>query len=168
MLSKLLKADDCKKCKKCCKFFLKEDWDIPLITETEKNLQNFNSNIVYFHSKLWKINILGLNNKKRTACPFLDESRGCILKDNKPFECKIWPFQIMKRKKNIPLIALSKECSIINNCDKESLITMAIENKDKLFKVAIEYPEMLKCFSDDYEVILEFDQESFHENRYCI
>jgi len=157
MLDKVLKAEDCKKCKKCCKFFLKEDWDIPLLTESEKNLQIFNSNILYFRSKLWKINILGLNNKEKTACPFLDESRGCILRENKPFECKIWPFQIMKRKKNKPLIALSKECPIINNCDKEKLIAIAIENKDELFKIAIEYPEILKHFSNDYELLLELD-----------
>lgn len=157
MLSKILKTEDCKCCKKCCKFFLDEDWDIPLLTESEKNLHEFNPNIVYSHSKLWKINILGLNNEIKTSCPFLDESIGCILSDNKPFECKIWPFHIMKRNGNELLITLSKECPIINKCDKEKIIAIAIDNKDKLFKVAFEYPEILKHFSDDYEIILKFN-----------
>jgi len=157
MLSKILKAEDCKRCKKCCNFFLSEDWDIPLFTESEMNLNIINSNIVFYRSKLWKIRILGLNNEKRTPCPFLDESTGCILKDNKPFECKIWPFQIMKSNKSKSLIALSKECPIINMYGKDELIAIAQENKDVLFKVAREYPEILKNFNNDYEVILDFN-----------
>jgi len=157
MLNKVLKAKDCKKCKQCCQFFLNEDWDIPFLTEFEMNLHKFNSNIVYSHSKLWKINILGLNNENTTACPFLDKNEGCMLKDNKPFECKIWPFILMKKTNNKPLIALSNDCAIINKCDKDTLIAIALKNKDKLFKVALEYPEILKHFSDDYELILKFD-----------
>jgi Fe-S-cluster containining protein len=157
MLGRVLKPEDCKKCKECCKFFLDEDWDIPILTKSEKNLQQYDSNIVYFRSGLWKINILGLNNEERIACPFLVEDTGCILKNNKPFECRIWPFNIMRQKKNKLFIALSKECPVINKCDKKELIAIVMKNKDELINAALENPEIIKNFNDNYEVILEFE-----------
>lgn len=159
MLTKILKAKDCKKCKQCCQFFLNEDWDIPFFTEYEMILRKFSAdtNIVYFHSRLWKINILGLNNTNTTACPFLDKNKGCMLKESKPFECRIWPFILMKSEENKPLIALSKDCSIINKYNKNVLIAIALENKEELFKVAYEYPEILKHYNDNYELIIEID-----------
>ena len=29
-------------------------------------------------------------------CPALDPDKGCTLGDNKPFDCKIWPYRIME------------------------------------------------------------------------
>ena len=87
----------------------------------------------------WRNNAIKLNNrffkvntrkKKGRTCMFLDENSGCILKENRPALCKIYPFWVDSHNKVI-YEAVNKRCLIVqsNQSISEGLAQMGETEK---------------------------------------
>ena len=59
-------------------------------------------------------------------CSMLDHTKGCKMEENKPFDCKIWPFRIMALN-NTQVITLSPVCPVVKTRSLDELSAFAAE-----------------------------------------
>jgi len=79
------------------------------------------------------------NPDEEVPCPFLDPSNGCILSfEEKPFDCKIWPFRAVKFPDGQSCVALTPSCRVINSLDFETVKSFA---RDYLEKDILSYAD---------------------------
>ena len=128
MLSKILSKEECAKCRICCCFDSYDIWETPYISQTlaSKILQEYTPKQEFIKKEnhfLFKMD------KEQNAdlyyCPMLDNEKGCILGDDKPFDCRIWP-----------------------------LTKTANELADQIFEYADENQEAVKPYLDGYPILV--------------
>ncbi len=73
MLSKILSKETCCDCRFCCVFSKQAMWELPSTIKAELN-----------------------ENDEELRCPHLDPGLGCVLGDDKPLACKLWPIRVME------------------------------------------------------------------------
>ena len=107
MLTHLFTPDQCARCKLCCNFHRSTAWETPsLEPETAAALhaagvplqQRDDASCTFcltFHT----------HDPEETAnCPMLDPEKGCTLpREQRPFECRIWPLRLMKGTQGLSL-----------------------------------------------------------------
>ncbi len=159
MMDKLLLPEDCAKCEFCCSFRRQSLNLTPYFAkETIEEIQRLYPFAQFKTLPNGAVTIdiddkyMTDDSEEEALCPF--NRQGCILPDNlKPFDCKLWPFRLMKSERG-PVIALVPTCPKIRRDDEEKLREVA----DSLAKEAKEYagthPEIMIEYRDDYTVIL--------------
>lgn len=153
MLKKILSSETCKNCRVCCVFDRDDVWEIPLVSE------EIYKDIIKERPELKLINrgktsyVFDMEFKEDglTYCPALSET-GCTLGKNKPFDCRIWPFRVMK-KGDDPVITLSPVCEFINPRDK-NVQSLAEELAPIIFSEAERNPDIIKDYIEGYPVML--------------
>ena len=154
MLSQYIKKENCHKCQFCCRFNYNNLWDVPLFTNEEKEKwEKKYSSITFKKMKtLWTPTLIVEG--EYFNCPFLNHD-GCILGKNKPFDCAIWPFYVMKKEGNI-VLAKCNDCQTINEVSKESLMLSMnvhiLQIKDYIDK----FPDYIKPHISAYEVFFTY------------
>ena len=131
MLKKILSKDTCAKCRICCIFNEDDVWEAPYgIKLTEKQSDGL------FH------------------CSHLGKN-GCMLSDEKPFECKIWPFRVMDYDGKL-VIALSSICPSLYHRPINELSDFLKEENlgDIIFKEARKNPGIIKPYENGYPIFL--------------
>lgn len=163
MLSKILSKETCKNCKFCCSFKRQSLWETPLFSAKQKDfLQN---KYPFSKFKLVKDDVftIDLDNSYKTndeneeaKCYFLDTNNGCILsKDEKPFDCSIWPFRLMKKQDKL-VIALTPTCPAINKIPLEEISEFVkTELATKIFAQGRKEPYIIKEYKDGFPIIVE-------------
>lgn len=160
MLSEILSKTECARCRVCCVFDETDIWEMPLITsELAAKLQK----------KYPKLNLkkMGENTscmviepkfdkKGLCQCPFLTE-KGCALGDEKPFNCRIWPFRVMK-KGDLLLLTLSPVCKSVSSRPISKIAKFAVKIAPKIFDEAEKNPEMIKDYREGYPVFAVKEQ----------
>lgn len=151
MLTEILSRESCAECKVCCVFDREDCWEMPLIkpdlaAAIEKD---------YPGVKMKKTGVCNVfepdfGEDGLASCPMLTE-KGCKLGENKPFDCRIWPFRIMKRDKLL-LLTLSPVCETVSNLPVSKISEFAGKISDKIFEEAKSNPEMIKDYIDGYPV----------------
>lgn len=110
MLTNILSRDTCASCRVCCAFDSDDIWEAPVIaSELKSKIQNRfpGQELVPFKdSFLLKMEA---SQDGLYYCPMLSE-KGCVLGDEKPFDCKIWPFRVMNFM-GTRVITISPVCS---------------------------------------------------------
>ncbi len=153
MLSKILSNETCGKCKGCCYFDKDDLWEVPLLTPETADIieKNYPETKLIKNKSLMSFDVPELSGDEMFVCPMLTD-KGCILKDDKPFDCKIWPFRIMYDENKNVSIAVSAYCKPVSSMPKEKLKDFLISSGliDKIKKYYLEYPESIKKFSKDY------------------
>ena len=153
MLSKILSNETCGKCKGCCYFDKDDLWEVPLLTPETADIieKNYPETKLIKNKSLMSFEVPELSGDEMFVCPILTDN-GCILKDDKPFDCKIWPFIIMYDENKNASIAVSSYCKPVSSLSKEKLKDFLISSGliDKIKKYYLEYPESIKKFSKDY------------------
>ncbi len=141
MISHLLSRADCAKCKICCKYSQGSKWDAPGFTEEE--LQ-FSKNIkeVSFtrRNNLFYLDLINVG-KGEYRCQMFRE--GCILADNKPFKCAIWPLYIVKRQERLAIV-ISSICPELQKRTDEELLTAVAIIEEKIKNTIILHPELVE------------------------
>lgn len=144
MLTKLLSRDTCAACKICCGFEDCDLWEAPVITPNvkEKILEKFPEQ--GFSGKL-------LSMEKSADglyyCPMLTD-RGCALGEEKPFDCRIWPFRVMDFCGRL-VVTLSPVCpALFKNSVAEISALLSDGLAEKIFAAAENYPEIVKPYND--------------------
>ena len=95
-----------------------------------------------------------LINNELFYCPALDMEKGCILGDNKPFDCRIWPYRIMNigGKRAITIAPICEE--LFNRPISEIVGFLKDELAEKIFDYADKHPEIIKEYDDMYPILL--------------
>ncbi len=91
------------------------------------------------------------DSSEEALCPFNEV--GCILpEDLKPFDCKLWPFRLMKSGDGLAL-ALVPTCPAILKADPEKLKEVAQSVAKEAAEYAKTHPEIVIEYRDDYQIM---------------
>ncbi|WP_028511171.1 hypothetical protein [Ruminococcus sp. NK3A76] len=155
MLEKLLTKEDCAKCRLCCKFDSYDLWQTPVIYRSlaSRILQEYSPKIKFVKRDE---HFLMKMDKEEGAdvyfCPLLDHEKGCIMGDEKPFDCEIWPFMVMElcgRK----VLTLSPACPVVNSLKFDDVCVTAAEIAPGAFAMADEHPELVRPYLEDHPIL---------------
>ncbi len=167
-LSPFINSADCASCRFCCSFRRCSIWETPIFTE--ENLSaikaqdmekgtNLSAHLVQFKTSGRTYARYDLTNAYKTqdseeevACPYLDTERGCILNEaEKPWDCKIWPLRVAKKKSGEIVIALTPTCPAVNKHDVNIITNYVNQHlRDRLLAYAMEHPQLIKEFEEDF------------------
>lgn len=165
MLSELMSKDTCAACRYCCSFKSTSLWELPTFPEDViKKLaddKGFKYTLQESHAHSFGLFDLkgeyqSANPAEEVPCPFLDRSTGCTLNEkDKPFDCKLWPFRVM-RKDGLLLLTISIACPSIMSWELEQLRSYAQEKLKKPVRAyADEHPYIIKDMMDGYIALVE-------------
>lgn len=160
MLTKILSRSECAECKVCCVFDRSDVWEMPLITP--KLAEALKTD--YPDIKLKKISEnascqvtdVEFDEEGLCTCPLLTE-KGCALGENKPFDCRIWPFRVMK-KGNLLLLTLSPVCNSVSSLSVAKVSEFVPEIAPKILEEAKRNPEMVKEYIEGYPIFAVWEQ----------
>ena len=155
MLKKILSGSSCAKCRLCCVFDSSDVWETPVFTEEIKNKILSEKPDTQFIKKDsgFILNAGELADDQLFTCPALTE-KGCMLGDDKPFDCRIWPYRIM----NVggkEAVTIASICSELYNRPLSQIIDFLKEGlAQQIFSYADSHPEIVKPYEQGYPVLL--------------
>lgn len=158
------KKDTCTKCKKCCRFDDKDLYFAPILTDEEMETiigLGYSPNLFSKfkdYNKIFQLKLI--KNGKKYDCPFLDlQSHLCKIYPNRPFDCRIWPFIIMRDKKNKVVIGcFNKEyCDIVYSKKEFDIFSNKLLKwieKEKIVELISKYPGLIWDYEEDTSIIM--------------
>ncbi len=161
MLSKLLSRKECAECRICCCFDSSDIWETPIIDSiTQQKVKSINPNQEFLdfennkNSKLLKL-------KKQLDedlyyCTLLDKNIGCKLGAEKPFDCRIWPFRVLKLDSRL-VVGLSPVCPVVAKRPVEQVAEVARELAPMIFEYAKKNPDIVKEYKPEYTILVVDD-----------
>lgn len=155
MLKKILKSESCAECRLCCVFDRYDAWETPVFTESIcKRIRSAKPDTEFIQKDggyIFKVKQLDENDL--FTCPALTE-KGCMLGDDKPFDCRIWPYRIMwvDGKRAITIASICKE--MFDRPISQLVGFLREELAEKIFSYADEHPEIVKPYYDGYPVLM--------------
>lgn len=154
MLRKLLKPEQCAKCRICCGFVEDDKWEIPLLAgEKERAAAEKlapTEPVPGTHSCVFRMDFQG---SKLVYCPALGEN-GCTLGEERPFDCKIWPFRVNDLN-GTWVVTLSPVCPEVVKLPLSEISRFVNSNgfAEKLFRHAELFPETVKPYIPGYPIL---------------
>lgn len=156
MLSKLLSREECASCRICCTFDDDDIWETPVIYNELAEKVSDETGAKILDKKDYKLFSLSKKeNDELYYCTALDRQNGCTLsKTTKPFDCKIWPFRVMRLKGlDSIVITLSPVCPVVKTKPLKMILQTLDEIKDEIFKEARSHPFIIKDYIDGYPIL---------------
>ncbi len=154
MLTELLSHSTCAKCRVCCVFDKSDLWEMPIISgKTEEALKKDYPNIkLTNHPKSSEFKTINaeFDDKGLAYCPLLTEN-GCGLGEEKPFDCRIWPFRVMK-KDNMLLLTLSPVCDYVSSLPVSKISRFVPKISEIAFEEAEKRIDTVLDYIEDYPV----------------
>lgn len=158
MLKKILNPKSCAACRVCCGFDREDVWEVPLISHELADYikKNINADIALEpvgDEYRFKMNFK--DGEELSYCPMLTDT-GCILKDSKPFDCRIWPFRVMKISDGIIGITVSPVCEAVSALSVSKLtefITGGEGIAEVIFDYAKAHPDIVKEYIENYPIL---------------
>lgn len=159
MLKKILDGSSCAECRLCCVFDKDDIWETPVFTdEIRQKILKAKPDAEFIPKDGGYTFLVGeLKDEELFYCPALTEN-GCMLEDDKPFDCRIWPYRIMevggKR-----AIAIASICEELYNRPLSQLTEFLKEGlAETIFRYADAHPEIVKQYYSGYPVLM-FEEE---------
>lgn len=137
MLKNVLSGKQCASCRICCSFVKKDAWEAPIFTETEMEKilkagirgDRFQAFMDEDGNTVYRAVYEFQSEKEILLCPCLDEKTGCLLGEQKPFACKIWPLRICQEDGQLvlgiadccPAFAGDKKGALLSELDERGL-----------------------------------------------
>lgn len=155
MLKKILNSGTCAECRLCCVFDRYDVWETPVFTEKIRDIILDSKPGTEFVSKdggyIFKVG--NLSDDGLFSCPALTET-GCMLGDEKPFDCRIWPYRIMEINGR-RAITIASICEELYNRPLSQLVEFLKDGlADEIFSYADSHPEIVKPYYEGYPVLL--------------
>lgn len=155
MLKKILEGRACAECRLCCVFDRYDVWETPVFTEQIKEkIKEYSPESGFVPvdgGYIFKVD--SFNDEGLFLCPALTE-KGCMLGDEKPFDCRIWPYRIMSvggRR----AITIASICDELYNRPLSQLVDFLKEGlAEEIFSYADQHPEIVKPYYEGYPVLL--------------
>lgn len=155
MLKEILDPKSCAECKLCCIFDRYDVWETPVFNEeTMQKIVSVKPDTQFIGKDGGYIfKVTELDENQLFSCPALTE-KGCMLGDEKPFDCRIWPYRIMDIN-GLKAITIASICDELYNRPLSQL-TNFLKNglADKIFEYAEMHPEIVKPYYDGYPVLM--------------
>ena len=159
MLKNILKGSDCAACKICCVFDKYDLWETPVLHGELKDLvaERFPGTAFVQKGGGWLFRMEGTEEagEELYYCPMLDREKGCRLGDDKPFDCRIWPYRVMelggKR-----VISMASICPTMYKKPLNELRGELERNglAEKIFAFAEEHPDIVKPYDNGYPILM--------------
>lgn len=157
MLEGLLERKTCAACKICCGFDNTDLWEMPVMnTKTAARLKEIKPDTKFTECDGGFVTDAGnLPDGELFYCPALDHEKGCMLGEDKPFDCRIWPFRVMEDPdKRFRMITVSPVCPEIYDRPLSQLsefVKKKLENT--IFEYAEKNPEIIKEYIEGYPIL---------------
>lgn len=155
MLSKILSKEECAKCRICCCFDSSDIWEAPVITKSKADeiLENYNETQRFLENgDSFIFDMEKEPDEDLYYCSMLDRENGCVMKDSKPFDCRIWPFRVMDLNGTL-VLTLSPVCPVVKTRALEELCDFATELAPVVFKQAKAEPVIVKPYINGYPIL---------------
>lgn len=163
MLKHLLHPDVCAQCRQCCIFSNYDVWDLPVLSGDVRELCRTLLPELEFLSKGKESYLFRIRQTSPDGlffCPVLDPGHGCRLGDQKPFDCQIFPFQIVAIQ-NRHAIILSRLCDPMMDMPVRKLTDFLEQGlAQKIFSYAREHPDVIRYY-DGHSPVLFWEQDKF-------
>ena len=157
MLTKLLSRSTCADCRQCCIFDRYDVWDMPLLdTRTRRRVQALVPDAEYISKgrESWIFRVRTLNAHECFVCPLLDPDKGCMLGEEKPFDCRIWPFRIMETGGR-QAITIAPICEAMMAQPIGVLLSFLKEElADTIFAYAEQHPDVVQPYDSLYPILM--------------
>ena len=158
MLTDVLSPSDCARCGFCCSFRRQSLNLTPCFAkETVAEISRLypEARFKTLPNGAVTIDIAGNyrtnDSEEEALCPF--NRTGCVLPERlKPFDCKLWPFRLMKCGDGLAL-ALVPTCPWIGKADMDRLKAKAAAVAEAAVEYAKTHPEIVIEYRADYRVI---------------
>ena len=159
MLKNILSPKTCAGCKICCSFDKYDVWETPVISmELKKKIEGTNPELKFVSKGNSGAFIFNMEEawdeeKELFICPALDPKSGCTLGENKPFDCKIWPYRIMDLNGAL-VISIASICpSLYSKPLKELVDELEKGLADRIFEEAAKDPAIIKPYENGYPIL---------------
>ena len=157
MLKKILSRTTCAACQLCCQFDASDIWELPVLpAETVAAIQKYRPETAFVPVGAEQTFAAPpLKGEELYACPVLTE-HGCGLSEqDKPFDCKVWPFRLMRTANGTVCISISDLCTGVQLHEVEQLQAFLREGlAETMFTYAKAHPDHIHAWHDGYRVIL--------------
>lgn len=159
MLKNILSPNTCAQCRICCIFDKYDVWETPVISEELKGKISAERNDLRFAAKgdsgayIFNMEDSWDEEKELFICPALDAEKGCTLGENKPFDCKIWPYRIMDLNGTL-VISIASICPDLYEKPLGALVG-ELDNglAEKIFAEAERNPAIIKPYEQGYPIL---------------
>lgn len=155
MLKKILKSSSCADCRLCCIFDRYDIWETPVFTQKirDKILESKPETKFIKKDGGYIFRVEEFSAEGLFSCPALTE-KGCILGDEKPFDCRIWPYRIMDISGR-RAITIASICEELYNRPLSQLVDFLKSGlADEIFSYADSHPEIVKPYYEGYPVLM--------------
>ena len=155
MLKEILSPESCAKCRLCCGFDREDMWENPVISsEIAENVRKKcpGGKLNSFGKQSFAFE-LDFGDKDIAYCPALSET-GCTLGEDKPFDCKIWPYRVMEKEGRL-VLTLSPVCSILSAESRDKTAAFAEKLAPIAFAEAKKNPDIIKKYIEGYPILAE-------------
>lgn len=160
MLKNILSPSDCAKCRICCIFDKYDVWETPVIPgELRSRIAAERDDLKFVQKGCEDAYIFNMEDtwdeeKEIFLCPALDPQKGCTLGENKPFDCRIWPYRIMefggKR-----VITIASICPEMYSKPLSALVEQLEKGlADVIFAEADKNPSVVKPYEHGYPILM--------------
>lgn len=155
MLSEILSREECANCQICCCFDDDDIWEAPVITaeKAKKIVEKYKPEQDFVDQNGVKILHMEKEpNEELYYCSLLDHKKGCVMGNEKPFDCRIWPFRIMEFNSQT-VITLSPVCPIVKNRPLDKIMNTLNKISPLIFEQAEKHPEIVKPYIKGYPIL---------------
>lgn len=158
MIKDILDSKTCVDCRLCCIFDRYDVWETPVFDEnTKQKLEKVRNAEFISKDGGYIFKVEKFDDDGLFTCPALDKDKGCILGDEKPFDCRIWPYRIMcigdKR-----AITIANICDAMYNKKLSELVEFLKKGlASEIFRYADTHPEIVKPYDYSYPILLVED-----------
>ena len=124
MLRKILSPETCAACRLCCGFDCTDTWEFPVLPqETVEAMHRMGASPKLVPAgEEQTFAAPPLRDEELFFCPMLCET-GCTMGAEKPFDCKVWPFRMMRDLTGNVRVAVAGYCSGMERYTDEQLET---------------------------------------------
>lgn len=153
MLKEILSPSSCAGCRLCCGFDESDLWEIPVFSaDTSERLEKERPELTLLpYGTGSRVLQMHFDGDGIARCPALTEN-GCTLGENKPFDCRIWPFRVMEQNGKT-VLTLAPICESVQKIERERLAAFAKKISPLIREEIRKNPDIIKPYRDGYQVM---------------
>lgn len=158
----ILNVEDCQACRRCCRFDPDEMEDAPTFNDKQKEraMRDFAEADIRFQQrgKLWQIMLQKIPGQEKYICPVFDAaSARCRVYDYDIFDCRTWPYYIMRKDGRI-VMTLSPDCPVVNEKDREMLVRFAKETiGPRMIEAVKQNPDLITDYHGNAIILFQIE-----------
>ncbi len=156
MLGEILSPETCAACRICCAFDATDLWELPVLPEETAEAVCRLDAAVSFAEKAGEVVFAApaLPDRELFRCPMLGET-GCIMGAEKPFDCRVWPFRLMRDADESVRITVAEYCPGLKPYTTEQLQAFLEKGLgEQMLAYAEQHPSHVHPMAENYRIVL--------------